>query len=103
MQSKAQQLSIEISTAEKAIRNAVATLRSLLGRAREDTNIEVYVQIDTRALDMIQARLDSDLRKADIRELVLWVGQIAMHWEIRYRGASKILRPILDLRAQYAG
>lgn len=96
------QASIEIRIAEKTLRNAVATLRSLIERARADTSLEVYVLIDMRALARIEERLGAGLRKSDLRELALWIGQIAMHWEIRYRGASKTLRPILDLRLQYA-
>ena len=93
---------LELRSAEKALGNAVRTLKSLVERARADSSLEVYVQIDERALAIIEARLQAGLKKTDLRELALWVGQIAMHWEIRNRGASKVLRPILDLRMQYA-
>lgn len=99
---KDEQASLELRSADKALRNAVATLRSLIDRAREDSSLEVYVQIDTRALARIEQRLDGGLRKSELREVALWIGQIAMHWEIRQRGTSKNLRPILDLRVQYA-
>lgn len=92
----------DLRGAEKSLRGAVTTLRSLIERARADSSLDVYVQIDARALARIEERLNAGLRKAEVRELALWIGQIAMHWEIRYRGASKTLRPILDLRLQYA-
>jgi hypothetical protein len=99
---KDEQTSTELRGADKPLRDAIATLRSLIERARADSSLDVYAQIDARALDRIEKRLNAILRKAEVRELALWIGQIAMHWEIRYRGASKILRPILDLRLQYA-
>jgi hypothetical protein len=92
----------EIRSAEMALRKAVDTLRSLIDRARADSNLDVYVQIDSRALARIEERIEAGLRKSELRDIALWIGQIAMHWEIRYRGASKSLRPILDLRQQYA-
>jgi hypothetical protein len=99
---KDDQTSTEVRGAEKALRSAVATLRSLVERARADSSLEVYVQIDMRALARIEQRLNAGVRKSELREMALWIGQIAMHWEIRHRGTSKNLRPILDLRLQYA-
>lgn len=85
----------------KDITRAVASLRPFLARMQNDAALSVYARIDGRSLETIAERLGSEARLEELRDLLKWVVQLAMHWETRVRTERRVLRPVIDMKWQY--
>jgi hypothetical protein len=66
-----------------------------------DASLAVYARVDSRTLTVVSERLESRLRLEELRDLLKWVVQVAMHWETRVRTESRVLRPVIDMKWQY--
>ncbi|HEX6978245.1 MAG TPA: hypothetical protein VF342_03005 [Alphaproteobacteria bacterium] len=85
----------------KEIVGAVELLEPLLKRASNDAQLKTYAEIDLRALATIRTRLET-CGPERLRELILWLVQIAMHWQIRMRDGERVIRQIIDLKRRLA-
>lgn len=91
----------ETAWARKDITRAVASLKPFLARMQNDATLAVYARIGGRSLEAISERLESEPRLEELRDLLKWVVQVAMHWETRVRTETRVLRPVIDLKWQY--
>ncbi len=79
---------------EKPAMEAAKLLGGLIAGCRQDDAHRARAEVDLRAVEDIQRKLQSNPEDASAR---LWVRQLTQTWSFRVRDNSRSIRRILDL------
>lgn len=87
---------------QRELENGLKLVEGVVERAKEDVTLVPYARIDERAIASMREKLETASYDR-LREFMLWLFQLATHWQIRMRGSDRSLNKVFELKVRYAG